>query len=81
MGLAGQQMADAFGRQLRSPITHSPSEENLDYEDVTFRAVDGVPDRGPVHPCSGIRQAHHRQSPDGVQPLPGLQFHVLPDGQ
>jgi hypothetical protein len=35
--------ADSFVRQLRSPILHSPSEQDLDYEDVSFPALDGVP--------------------------------------
>ena len=34
--------ADSFARQLRSPIMHSPSEQDLDYQDVSFPALDGV---------------------------------------
>jgi hypothetical protein len=34
--------ADSFGRQLRSPVLHWPSEQDLEYEDVTFPALDGV---------------------------------------
>jgi hypothetical protein len=41
-----QTMADSFAQQLRGPILHSPSEVNLDYEDVTFAALDGVPLEG-----------------------------------
>jgi hypothetical protein len=40
------QMADSFGQQLRSPIWHSPSEASLDYEDVTFPSLVGVPLEG-----------------------------------
>ena len=39
-------MADSFGQQLRSPIMHAPTEEGLDYEDVTFPSLDGVPLEG-----------------------------------
>ena len=35
-------IADSFARQLRSPIMHAPSEQNLVYEEVTFPALDGV---------------------------------------
>jgi len=38
--------ADSFARQLRSPIMHAPSEQNLVYEEVTFPALDGVPLEG-----------------------------------
>jgi uncharacterized protein len=56
------QMAESFGQQLRSPIWHSPSEENLTYEDVTFPALDGVPLEGwfiPAHGSNKIIIANH----------------------
>ena len=37
-----QSMADSFGQQLRSPVMHWPSEQDLEYEDVTFTALDGA---------------------------------------
>jgi uncharacterized protein len=37
-----QAMADSFGQQLRSPILHWPSERDLEYEDITFPALDGM---------------------------------------
>jgi uncharacterized protein len=37
-----QGMADSFAQQLRAPILHSPGEHGLNYEDVTFPALDGV---------------------------------------
>jgi uncharacterized protein len=40
------QTADTFVRQTRAPILHSPAEENLDYEEVTFAALDGAPLEG-----------------------------------
>jgi uncharacterized protein len=36
-----QATADSFGQQLRSPVLHWPDEHGLDYEDVTFPALDG----------------------------------------
>src|SRR6266436_4939230 len=35
--------AASFAKQLRSPILHLPSQQNLDYEEVSFPALDGVP--------------------------------------
>jgi len=48
-----QAMADSFGQQLRSPILHSPAEQDLDYQDVTFPALDGVPLEGWFIPAPG----------------------------
>jgi hypothetical protein len=39
-------MAGSFGQQLRSPVLHWPSEQDLDYQDITFPALDGVPLEG-----------------------------------
>src|ERR1700683_720020 len=46
-------MADSFAQQLRAPILHSPDEHGLDYEDVTFPALDGVPLEGWFIPAAG----------------------------
>jgi uncharacterized protein len=48
-----QAMADSFGQQLRSPILHTPAERRLDYQDVTFPALDGVPLEGWFIPAAG----------------------------
>ena len=48
-----QAMADSFGQQLRSPILHSPAEQDLDYQEVTFPALDGVPLEGWFIPAAG----------------------------
>jgi len=48
-----QAIVDSFGQQLRSPVLHWPSELDLDYEDVTFQAVDGVPLEGWFIPAMG----------------------------
>ena len=45
--------ADSFVRQIRSPIRHAPSEQNLVYEEVTFPALDGVPLEGWFIPADG----------------------------
>ncbi len=48
-----QQFADWFGQTQRSPVMHSPAELDLDYEDVTFPALDGVPLEGWFIPAAG----------------------------
>jgi hypothetical protein len=45
--------ADAFVHHLRSPIMHTPSEQNLAYEEVTFPSLDGVPLEGWFIPADG----------------------------
>ena len=45
--------ADSFVRQLRSPILHTPSEQGLEYEEVTFPALDGVALEGWFIPADG----------------------------
>ena len=48
-----QQMADGFGHLLRSPVLHSPSEQSLDYENVTFPSLDGTPLEAWFIPAAG----------------------------
>jgi hypothetical protein len=48
--------ADSFVRQLRAPILHAPSEQELPYEEVTFQAMDGVPLEGWFIPADGSEQ-------------------------
>ena len=48
-----KQMAAGSGQQLRSPVLHSPSEQNLDYENVTFPSRDGVPLEAWFIPATG----------------------------
>jgi hypothetical protein len=48
--------ADSFARQLRTPIMHAPSEQNLMYEEVTFPALDGVPLEGWFIPADGSKK-------------------------
>ena len=49
-------MADSFGQQLRSPVLHTPAEQDLDYQDITFPALDGVPLEGWFIPAAGSDQ-------------------------
>jgi hypothetical protein len=72
-----QQMADAFGQQLRSPIMRSPSEANLAYEDVTFQAVDGVPIEGWFIPAQGSSKLIIANHPMGFSRA-GLPGHLEP---
>lgn len=39
-------IAEGFRSQLRAPVLHTPDEEGLDFEDVTFPSSDGVPLEG-----------------------------------
>jgi len=48
--------AESFRQQLRSPILHSPSEQGLEFEDVTLPATDGVPLEGWFIPASESRK-------------------------
>ncbi len=38
-----QRIVDGFSSPPRSPVLHWPSEHDLEYEDVTFPSLDGVP--------------------------------------
>ncbi|MEV4570505.1 hypothetical protein AB0K12_42720 [Nonomuraea sp. NPDC049419] len=72
-----RQMADAFGQQLRSPITHTPAEQGLDYEDVTFQAFDGVPIEGWFIPARGSDRLIIANHPMGFN-RSGLPGHLEP---
>jgi hypothetical protein len=83
-GLSGDQidrilqaMAESFGQQLRSPILHSPSEESLDYQDVTFPALDGVPLEGWFIPAAGSGKLIIANHPMGFS-RSGIPTHLEP---
>jgi hypothetical protein len=59
-------LANTFGYPIRSPILRRPEEYGLEYEEVSFPSMDGIP--GLVLP-SRLGQAGHRQPPAVVQPL------------
>jgi uncharacterized protein len=72
-----QGIADRFGRGLRSPILHSPSEHDLDYEDVTFPSQDGVPLEGWFIPAAGSGKLIIANHPLGFN-RSGLPSHLEP---
>src|SRR5208282_3374062 len=71
------QMADSFGQQLRSPIWHSPSEASLDYKDVTFPSLDGVPLEGWFIPARGSNKIIIANHPMGFS-RSGIPAHLEP---
>ena len=72
-----QAMADSFGRQLRSPILHWPSEQGLDYQDITFPALDGVPLEGWFIPAAGSDKLIIANHPMGFS-RSGIPAHLEP---
>jgi uncharacterized protein len=48
-----ESLADSFRSPLRSPLMRTPRDYGLDYENVTFRSMDGVPLEGWFIPASG----------------------------
>ena len=70
-------MADSFGQQLRSPILHSPAEQNLEYEDVTFPSADGVPLEGWFIPADGSDKLIIANHPMGFS-RSGIPAHLEP---
>ena len=69
--------ADSFVRQLRSPILHAPSEQNLVYEEVTFPALDGVPLEGWFIPADGSEKLIIANHPMGFS-RSGIPAHLEP---
>jgi len=69
--------ADSFVRQLRSPILHDPSEQNLVYEEVTFQALDGVPLEGWFIPATGSQKLIIANHPMGFS-RSGIPAHLEP---
>ena len=72
-----QAMADSFAQQLRAPILHSPDEHGLDYEDVTFPALDGVPLEGWFIPAAGSNKLIVANHPMGFSRA-GIPAHLEP---
>ena len=48
-----QHMVDGLGNPRRSPILHTPAEHGLEFEDVFFQSLDGVPLEGWYMPAEG----------------------------
>jgi uncharacterized protein len=72
-----QGMTDSFAQQLRAPILHSPAEHRLDYEDVTFPALDGVPLEGWFIPAAGSDKLIIANHPMGFSRA-GIPAHLEP---
>jgi aryl-alcohol dehydrogenase-like predicted oxidoreductase len=70
-------MADSFARQTRAPILHAPSEHGLDYEAVSFPALDGVPLEGWFIPADGSDRLIIANHPMGFS-RSGLPAHLEP---
>src|SRR3982074_1166113 len=69
--------ADAFVHQLRSPIMHTPSEQSLAYEEVTFPSLDGVPLEGWFIPADGSEKLIIANHPMGFS-RSGIPTHLEP---
>ncbi|WP_394842238.1 alpha/beta hydrolase [Pendulispora brunnea] len=72
-----QRMADRYAQQLRSPILHSPSEHGLNFEEVTFPSLDGVPLEGWFIPAAGSDRLIIANPPMGFTRA-GLPTHLEP---
>jgi hypothetical protein len=72
-----QGMADSFAQQLRAPILHSPGEHGLDYEDVSFPALDGVPLEGWFIPAADSNKLIIANHPMGFSRA-GIPTHLEP---
>jgi len=69
--------AASFAKQLRSPILHLPSEQNLDYKEVSFPALDGVPLEAWYIPAAGSRKIIVANHPMGFS-RSGIPAHLEP---
>jgi hypothetical protein len=72
-----QRFADGFSSPPRSPVLHSPSEHDLEYEDITFPALDGVPIEGWFIPASGSSKLIIANHPLGFS-RSGIPTHLQP---
>lgn len=70
-------IADGFAQQLRSPVLHSPSEQALAYEDVSFPSRDGVPLEGWFIPAPGSGRLIIANHPMGFS-RSGMPTHLEP---
>jgi uncharacterized protein len=72
-----RQTADSFAQQLRSPILHMPSSAGLEFEDVSFPALDGVPLEGWFIPFGGSNKLIIANHPMGFS-RSGMPTHLDP---
>jgi uncharacterized protein len=72
-----ERFADGFSSPRRSPVLHWPSEQGLEYEDITFPALDGVPLEGWFIPAPGSRKLVIANHPLGFS-RSGIPTHLQP---
>jgi hypothetical protein len=72
-----RRFADGFASPPRSPVLHSPSEHGLEYEDVTFPALDGVPLEAWFIPAPGSGKLIIANHPLGFN-RSGIPAHLQP---
>lgn len=72
-----QRLTDKFAKQTRSPILHSPAEHGLDFEDVTFPSLDGVPLEGWYIPARRSQKLIIANHPMGFS-RSGMPAHLEP---
>ena len=72
-----QRFTDGFSSPPRSPVLHWPSEHDLEYEDITFPALDGVPIEGWFIPAPGSRKLIIANHPLGFT-RSGIPTHLEP---
>ena len=72
-----QRFADGFSSPPRSPVLHWPSEHDLEYEDITFPAHDGVPIEAWFIPAPGSRKLIIANHPLGFT-RSGIPTHLEP---
>ena len=72
-----QRFVDAFSSPPRSPVLHSPSEQGLEYEDITFPAHDGVPLEAWFIPAPGSSKLIIANHPLGFS-RSGIPTHLQP---
>lgn len=72
-----ESMADSYGHQGRSPILHSPAEQGLEYEEISFQATDGVPIEGWFIPASSSDKLIIANHPRGFSRA-GMPSHLEP---
>src|SRR5580698_10418164 len=72
-----ERFADGFSSPRRSPVLHWPSEQGLEYEDITFPALDGVPLEGWLIPAPGSGKLVIANHPLGFS-RSGIPTHLQP---
>ena len=59
-------LAHNLAKPVRTPILRTPDEYGLEYEEVTFRAIDGVELRGWFIPANSNKLIIHDEEVDRV---------------